>query len=203
MRFTRFSVLVLALMAVSAHLVASDIFENATIGFYVEKPVDWHYVTVEQNMENLERTQLSSEEYQELLLKYANAPLIAMTKHEEPFDDLNPSLKVNIKPYGDLDRSDPKLILKLVIPSFEKMFDDFEILEGPSDTSISGISSGYVRIAYSLPIADGRVFPTTSELWIVPRGDHFFMVGSGTRSDEKTGTRKEIKAIMDTVVIRH
>ena len=203
MRLTPIVVLVLTLIAMPAHLVASDVFENATVGFYVEKPVDWHFVTAEQNMENLKRTQLSNEEYRELLLKYANAPLVAMTKYEEPFDDLNPSLKVNIKPYGDLDRSDPKIILNLVIPSFKQMFSDFEILEGPSDTQISGIPSAYVRVAYSLSIADGRVFPTTSELWIIPRGDHFFMVGSGTRTDEETGTRKEIQSILDTVAIRH
>ena len=202
MRFTKLGVLVLTLITVPAHSVASDIFESATVGFYVEKPTDWHFVTAEQVMDNLERTQLSSEEYRELLLKYANAPLVAMTKYEEPFDDLNPSLKVNVKPYGDLDRSDPKTILNLVIPSFERMFNDFEVLEGPSDTLVSGISSAYVRIAYSLPVPDGRVFPTTSELWIVPHGDYFFMVGSGTRTDEKTGTRKEIEAILDTVVIR-
>jgi len=203
MRFTKLEVMVLALIAMPAHLVASDIFESATVGFYVEKPADWHFATAEQNTENLERTELNSEEYQQLLLKYANAPLVAMMKYEEPFDDLNPSLKVNIKPYGNLDRSDPKNILNLIIPNFEKMFIDFEVLEGPSDTLISGIPSAYVRVAYSLPIPDGRVLPTTSELWIVPRGDHFFVVGSGTRTDEKTGTRKEIEAILDTVAIRH
>jgi hypothetical protein len=40
-----------------------------------------------------------------------------------------------------------------------------------------------------------------SELWIVPRGDYFFMIGAGTRQDEKTGTRKEIQEILKTVKI--
>lgn len=43
--------------------------------------------------------------------------------------------------------------------------------------------------------------PITSELWIIPRGDYFFMVGAGTRQDEKTGSRKEVESILNTIVI--
>ncbi len=56
-----------------------------------------------------------------------------------------------------------------------------------------------MRIDYSLTIPDGRFFPTASELWIVPRGDYFFMIGAGTRQDEKTGSRKEILKILNSV----
>jgi len=45
------------------------------------------------------------------------------------------------------------------------------------------------------------VFPTASELWIVPRGDYFFLIGAGTRQDEKTGGRDEIRSILGTVRI--
>ena len=36
------------------------------------------------------------------MLKYATAPLVAMMKYPEPFDDVNPSFKANIKPLGQL-----------------------------------------------------------------------------------------------------
>ena len=37
------------------------------------------------------------------------------------------------------------------------------------------------------------------EFWIVPKGSHFFMINANTRVDEKTGSRKEIKSIIETI----
>jgi hypothetical protein len=59
-----------------------------------------------------------------------------------------------------------------------------------------------MRINYSLQASDGRTFPTTSEMWIVPKGDYFFMIGAGTRQDEKTGSRKEIQQIVDSIKVQ-
>jgi hypothetical protein len=180
---------------------SENTFRSATVGFEVTKPESWQFLTAQQNLENLKRTKLSNEEFHQLMLKYATAPLVAMMKHPEPFDDLNPSLKVNVKPFGQLKGTDPKQILSMVSVQFASIFKDYEVVEAPTDTQVSGIKSGYLRFNYSLQIPDGRTFPTTSELWIVPRGDYFFMIGAGTRQDEKTGTRKEIQEILETVKI--
>jgi len=180
---------------------SENTFRSVSVGFEVTKPKSWQFLTAEQNLENLKRTKLSDEEFQQLMLRYATAPLVAMMKYPEPFDDLNPSLKVNVKPFGQLKGMDPKQILSMVSVQFGSIFQDYEAVEGPTDTEVSGIKSGYLRFNYSLQIPDGRTFPTTSELWIVPRGDYFFMIGAGTRQDEKTGTRKEIQEILKTVKI--
>jgi hypothetical protein len=176
-------------------------FRSVSVGFEITKPESWQFLTAEQNLENLKRTKLSDEEFKQLMLRYATAPLVAMMKHPEPFDDLNPSLKVNVKPFGQLKGTDPKQILSMVSVQFASIFKDYELVEGPTDTEVSGFKSGYLKFNYSLQIPDGRTFPTTSELWIVPRGDYFFMIGAGTRQDEKTGTRKEIHEILKTIKI--
>lgn len=173
-----------------------DLYRNPTVGLALEKPADWRFVTAEENSENLKRTKLTDAEFQKKMEKYATAPLVALMKHPEPFDDLNPSLKVNIKPLGDLDPTDPKKILTLLTEQFPKLFKDYELVEGPIETKVSGLIAGYARIHYSLEIPDGRSFPTCSELWIIPRGSYFFMVGAGTRQDESTGKRSEIRTIL-------
>ena len=180
---------------------SENTFRSVSVGFEITKPESWQFLTAEQNLENLKRTKLSDEEFHRLMLKYATAPLVAMMKYPEPFNDLNPSLKVNVKPFGQLKGIDPKQILTMVSGQFGNIFKDYQVVEGPKDTEVSGIKSGYLRFNYSLQIPDGRTFPTTSELWIVPRGDYFFMIGAGTRQDEKTGTRKEIQEILKTVKI--
>jgi hypothetical protein len=63
---------------------------------------------------------------------------------------------------------------------------------------VSGMKAAYARIDYTLR-AGGEEFPTASELWIVPRGDFFFILGAGTRQDEKSGSRQEIDAIVKSI----
>jgi len=180
----------------------SNDFENITVGFKVSKPADWHFGTAAQNRENLKRVELNDKKFKEFMVKYSTAPLVIMTKYAIPYDDLNPSFKVSIKPFGNLKDTDAKQILWLFIPQFEKVFKDFKLDQKPMDAKIGGLKAAYLRIHYNLVIPDGTTFPTTSELWIVPRGDYFFMIGAGTRQDEKTGTRAEIKKILSSIVIQ-
>ncbi len=194
--------LMLLLLSVSAIADNANEFESATVGFKVTKPNDWQFVTAEENLENLRNIRMNDKEFHQLMLKYSTAPLVAMMKHPEPFDDLNPSFKVNIKPLGQFKGSDPKQILHMLVPQFEKMFQDFSLVQPPKEVKVAGLDAAYIRINYSLAIPDGRLFPTASELWIVPRGDYFFFIGAGTRQDEKTGTRAEIKDILSSVVIK-
>jgi hypothetical protein len=178
-----------------------SVFSNPTAGFTVTKPVGWHYVTAEQNLNNLKATQLSDKEFQAAMVKYATTPMVAMTKYKEPYDDVNPSFKVNIKPLGQLKGRNSKEIIGVILPQFQKLFKDFVLVQPPINVKVGGVSSAYTRINYTMDAAGIGALPITSELWIIPRGDYFFMVGAGTRQDEKTGSRKEVESIINTIVI--
>lgn len=203
MRLFREPFLAVAFILSAGTVVAADpsVFNNPTAGLQVTKPAEWNYLTATQNMDNIKAMKLSDEEFHAAMQKYATAPLVAMTKFPEPFDDVNPSFKVNIKPYGELKGRPPQEIISLVVPQFQKIFKDFVLVQAPTEVIVSGIKSGYARLNYTMEVPGGRAFPTTSELWIVPRGDYFFMIGAGTRQDEKTGSREEIQSILKTVKI--
>jgi len=202
MRILRPAVLMLALLiAGHAHAAEPDVFSSPTAGFKVTKPSGWHFMSAEQNKANLKAVKMNDQEFQQAMEKYATAPLVAMTKHEEPYADVNPSFRVNIRALGDLKGKPPVELAGLLVPQLQKVFKDFDLVQPPIEIVVSGHKSAYVRMNYTLETADGGAYPTTSELWIVPRGDYFFMVGAGTRTDEKTGTRKEIAAILKTVKI--
>lgn len=194
---------VVCLLLFSAYALSEEpsVFSNPTAGFTVTKPISWHYVTAEQNLNNLKEAQLGDKEFHAAMVKYATAPMVAMTKHQEPYDDINPSFKVNIKPLGQFKGQDPKKIIEVILPQFQKHFKDFKLVQPPTNATVSGISSAYTRINYTMDVAGIGALPITSELWIIPRGDYFFMVGAGTRQDEKTGSRKEIESIINTIVI--
>lgn len=154
-----------------------DLFESITLDFKVTKPSDWQFLSAEANQENLKNIKFEDQEYKELVQKYATVPLVVITKYPEPFDDLNPSLKVNIRPLGQFKGMDPKEMLDYVIPQFKNIFQDLEIIQPPMDTKVSNLPAAYMRVNYLMENAEGRTFPTTSELWIVIRGDYYFMIG--------------------------
>lgn len=200
-----YRVVVLAFAAFAGSVLAAepDVFRNPTAGFQVTKPADWRYATADFTQQNLKATKLNSDEMHAAMMKYATAPMVAMMRHPEPYDDLNPSFKVNIKPLGALKGKSGVELLNFILPQLEKMFRDYKLTQPPVEVEVSGLKGAYARIDYSLVTADDLVFPTTSELWIVPRGEYFFMLGAGTRQDEKSGTRKEIQGILKTVKIDH
>ena len=189
------------LVSFAAAQTDSNTYNNPTVGLSVTKPAEWHFLTAEQNQENLERTKLNDDEFHEFMKKYATAPLVIMTKYEEPYNDLNPSLKVNIKPLGRLPGDNPGQIMELILPTLERVFDEFSVDYGPVDTLLSGLKASYVRVHFTMMVSDTTGYPTCSELWIVPKGSFFFIIGIGTRQDEKTGKRKEVEEILTSLQI--
>lgn len=192
---------VLFLFSGAALAAEPNVFSNPTAGFTVTKPVGWHYVTADQNLNNLKAAQLGDKEFQAAMVKYATTPMVAMTKHQEPYEDVNPSFKVNIKPLGQFKGKDPKEIIGVMLPQFQKLFKDFALAQQPTHVTISGLPAAYTRINYTMEVEGIGALPITSELWIIPRGDYFFVLGAGTRQDERTGTRKEVESIVNTIVI--
>jgi hypothetical protein len=195
--------LALFLCLVAGLAVASeeDEFKNPTVGFYATKPAAWHFLTAQQNLENLKRTKLNDEEFKAAMLKYAQAPLFAIVKYPEPFDDVNPSFRVSVRPAGSLKGTDPKKLFEPFLAQMQRLYKDYKLIQPVSDVVVSGLRGAYARVDYTLEAPGVGSFPTTSELWIIPRGDFLFILGAGTRQDEKTGTRAQIRAILETVRI--
>lgn len=186
--------------ALPVHVAAAEIVANETLGIRVAKPDGWHVLTAEANAENLARVRLDDKQMQEAVARYANAPVIAFSKYEEPYEDLNPSFKVTVRPMGALAGRSAVEILDMIVPTLKTTFSDAIIRQPATEVTVSGKPAAYARIDYTLKAGE-LAFPTASEMWIVPRGSHFFIIGVGRRQDEKNGTRIETQAIVDSIVL--
>ena len=89
---------------------------------------------------------------------------------------MNPSFKVSVRPLGGFAKFAPEDILTAALPTFSRAFDDVQLLEGPRSGRVSGRNAAYARISYTLRAKDVAVL-TISEIWIVPKGAIFFMIG--------------------------
>lgn len=193
--------LVIALATLGTAAFADEnLFTSPTAGFELTKPPSWVYMSADQNADNLRRTDHNDPELKAALMKYATAPMVVITKHPEPFDDLNPSFKVNMRPLGQFAGASPETILSAMLPPMKRMFSDLTIVQEPVAMSVGGLPGAHARFNYTLR-AGGVSYPATSELWVVPRGDFFFLMGAGWREDEATGSRSEISSIVESIRI--
>ena len=171
-----------------------------SLGLSVFRPAKWVTITADENARNIRSVQMDDREFQELAARYATAPVFAIAKYAEPYEDLNPSFKINVRPLSGFARSAPEDILAAALPMFSRAFKDVKLLEGPRSAQVSGHKAAYARLSYTLRW-NGAAVPTISEIWIVPKGSIFFMIGGGTRADEKNGSRAEIRRILERLRI--
>lgn len=178
-------------------------YENTTIGFEVTKPKSWHFQRTQRFSESLNHAQLSGPEFRALLFKFADGPLVSMTKYAEPYTDLNPALKISVRPFGKRLGEDATQVLGLISGQFAEAYKDYELVQAPTDGLVSGIDSAYMRVHYTVRAPYGRMIPAASEIWVVPQSGYFYLISSSTRQDEATGTRAEIREIIKTTEFVH
>jgi hypothetical protein len=175
--------------------------EVPSLGLAVAQPKGWQVVTAQQHARNLRSVEMDDPQFQDLVIRYANVPIVALSKYAEPYADLNPSFKVNVRPAGPFMGRPATEILAAALPTLSRAFADMAIEEGPVPTMIANHPAAYARLSYTMK-ADGQAYPTISEFWIVPRGSIFFMIGVGTRADERNGTRAEARTIVHSLQIQ-
>ena len=168
---------------------------NSAIGISITKPSDWQFTTQEEKVNHAQRLD------EQALAAYINAhgpsPVIAISKHPEPFDGINPNFKINVRPLGASKGIDPKAILKQFTAHFSQRFNQLRIVQDPIDLSVSDLPGAYTRFHYAL----SPELKISSEIWAVPRGAFLFIIGAGTREDEQTGSRSETLAILESITI--
>ena len=172
-----------------------------TLGLSVVRPGSWQTITAEENNRNIRSVEMDDKQLQELAARYATAPIVAFSKYKEPYGDLHPSFKINVRPLGGFAGHSPEDIMLAALPTMRRMFGDLTIDSAPTRTSLAGKPAAFTRLSYTLR-ASGGEYPTVSEIWIVPSGSVFFMIATGTRADERNGSRAEARAIVDSIQLQ-
>lgn len=194
------------ILSVELAICASDLntYTNSTLGVSITKPEHWQVTSAEDYFKNLNRVKIENKEFQEQVIKYAKVPLFAFMKYPEPYDEINPSIKIHFKYRESLPNfagKTPKQILDVTLVNFKQLFKDFKIIEEPTDVDFCGIKSAYMKYQYTLTVPDGRGFPNCSEMWVVPRGDYFYLIVVGYRQDASPEDLKDIRQMASSIKI--
>jgi hypothetical protein len=94
-----------------------------------------------------------------LIRAQGNAPLVAFTRHEEPYDDLNPSVQVMFRPLGSLEgKSAAELLQTVALPTLEKTMVDFERIGEIQTVEVGGQKAAGARAKYTIRNGGGASF---------------------------------------------
>jgi hypothetical protein len=158
---------------------APNVFRDASAGFEVTKPADWHWFEAERGGRKV---------------------LVAFSKYVEPYDDLNPSFEVVVEPTSTLEGKGVLVALRTMLEAQRRELGG-RVETEPRLIDVAGKQAAYARLDYDAVLPDGRTLPVAVETWVVPAGQRVFFLDAGTRPDEKTGSRDEIAAIVRSVRI--
>lgn len=160
-----------------------NVYINPTAGFQIAKPDSWNFMSIEKFTANRENIRLKDEELGVAIRERASAPLVAITKHEEPYDDLNPTITVVLRPVGPLQGKPATEIMAFAVRPMQNAFHDFKYIRDIHEIEISGLKASHMQASYTISNKEGRNFKVVSRMWMVPRGAFIFLIGmSGPES---------------------
>lgn len=207
MQMLRYSVGLTAVSLLSivnaADLTSGDTnrFHSPTAGFTITKPKDWQFASAQQIATNRATARLKDKELEELIKQRASAPLVVVTKHQEPHDDLNPSVQVMMRPLGQLEGRSAVELMGLVVPSLQRAMADFTFVEKVKETKVGEVSAAYLKAKYTVANPEGREFKTLTRMWVIPRGAFMFMISMSGPQEGPDASEKDFSAILDSIKI--
>ena len=179
-------------------------YTNPALGFTITKPANWKIASAGDYFKNLGQVNLDDSGFQEKVKEYARAPFFVFMKYPKPYDNINSSIKVYFRYCKSLPNhveNGPKDILNTALLVFKETLKNLKVIKGPADANISGIKSAYVKYQYTLIAHNGRGFPDSSEMWIVPRGEYYYLIVSGQRQDASAEDLIDIKRMIASIKV--
>lgn len=176
-------------------------FHSPTAGFTVIKPASWEFASMETVAAQRAVARLKDEELEEQIRQRANAPLVVIMKHPEPYDDLNPSVQVIVRPLGELAGKSAVELMRYVVPALQLAMADFTFVEEIQEADVGGRSAAYTKAKYTVADAAGREYKTLARMWIVPRGVFMFMISMSGPQEGPDVSETEFADVLQSIRI--
>ncbi len=175
-----------------------DVFHHAGAGFSITKPMDWKYLSPEMAVAARQSVKLDDKELEKMIKENPNSPLVVLTRYQEPYPTLNPSVSVNMTPMP-VQGISPKDFLNLMLTEgVQKMFPDMTYVDEVQDANIDGINAAYTKVKYTVAAGDKK-FPTMTRMWLVPRGKVMFTVGMSGPQDGPDVSEESFQEILKSI----
>ncbi len=179
----------------------TETFYSRATGFTITKPAGWTHVVTESQGESEGQIRFTGKDLDQIVREQANAPLVFMTKHPEPYDDINPGVQVMIRHLGTLSTASPTDILRSTVARFPATFENFAFVEEVQETQVNGWKAAYTKIQYTITGKDGRRFPTLTRFWMIPRGKYMFTIGMSGAQEGPELSEEDFQRVLNSIRI--
>ena len=175
------------------------VFHHPGAGFTMTKPTDWNYLSPEMVKTANETTKWDDAELEKAIKENPNSPLVVITRYQEPYPTLNPSVAVTIVNLP-VEGMPPKDILNMSTEVLKRAYPDLTYVDQVQDANVDGIDGAYTKIKYTIAAGDKK-FPTLTRMWLVPRGKIMFTVGMSGPQDGPDVSEEAFNEILKSIKI--
>jgi len=174
-----------------------EIFHDKASGISITIPEGWKKVTPEMLIEARQSLKLSDKDLEKMVKKNPDLPLLVIIKYPEPYPTLNPKVTVS-KIYIPVEGIPPKDFLRINTQLIKRGFPDITYVDEIQDTDVGGINSAYTKVNFTMTDGD-RKFPTTTRLWLVPRGLFMIIIGMSGPQEGPDASEDVFKEIFKSI----
>ena len=173
------------------------VFYDESSGISITIPEGWKKLSPKMLIEARQSVKLSDKDLEKIIKENPNIPLVTFTRYPEPYPTLNPGVTVT-KQYIPVEGIPPKDILHMNIEVFKRGYPDFTYVDEIQDTNVDGINSAYTKVNFTWTDGD-RKFPTTTRLWLVPRGQVMLIIGMSGPQEGPDASEDAFKEIFESI----
>ena len=184
-------------MEVKAEGSGGQVFNHAGAGFSITKPSDWKYLSPEMVEAASKSVKMEDKDLEKMIRENPNSPLVVITRYQEPYPTLNPSVAVTMVQLP-VEGMPPKDVLNMSTEVLKRAYPDLTYVDEVQDVSVDGINSAYTKVKYTLAAGDQK-FPTTTRMWLVPRGKVMFTVGMSGPQEGPDASEDSFKEILKSI----
>ncbi len=178
---------------------SDEVFHHPGAGFSMTKPSGWKYLSPEIVKTASESAKLNDAELEQMIKNNPNAPLVVITRYQEPYPTLNPSVAITMVNLP-VEGMPPKDILNMSTEVLKRAYPDLTYVDEVQDAKVGGIDGAYTKIKYTMAAGDQK-FPTLTRMWLVPRGKIMVTVGMSGPQEGSNVSEESFSEILESIQI--
>lgn len=193
-----FSLLLLLVSSLALGADGGRVFSREA-GISFVKPDAWDATSLELGGgdQRLDAARLEAE-----LRRKGYVPLFVVTKHPEPFDGVNPSFQVSLRPLGQLKDRSPEEILQMIQQGLRASYKDLEVLQDVGPSRVDEIIGAEMTVAYLFKTPEGQDLASRARMICLLRDEMIIQIALGMPRNPDPGDEATLDSILESLEIK-
>lgn len=163
-------------------------YESKAHGFSMNEPDGWIVANNQDILENLEKLDLDDAKVMKILEdRKGSLHLVSFYKYDpQTHPGFIPAIQVNLREKRNKDWETFRATLVKSARDMNKLLDNYEFMEEPTDVKIDGIKCIYFRTKFTMKTDNGQEYRVRNRMYIIPKKDYYFQINftDGLLSDD-------------------